>query len=116
MLTAFCVLSGLVSYAADTGSEEVKKLQWVKNADPISDAKKAIKNRNFALLGIAGYTWSIPGVDERKKLEYRDTYGLRILEGTSDVVFGDEHARLIDLAAEYAKKYNLYILSSPGRK
>ena len=112
---AICALTILVSHASEeTGAEKVKQLRWVESADPISDAKRSIENGNFALLGIAGYTVTIPGVDESKKFEYREKYGLRILEGTSDVVHGTEHLRLIRLAKGYAKKYNLYMLNYMG--
>jgi len=60
----FCVLAAVPSYAVENESDVVKKLQWVEKANPVSDAKKAIEANNRVLLRIAGYTWTIPGVDE----------------------------------------------------
>jgi hypothetical protein len=104
------MLMAMASYAAEREPDVVKQLQWVEKADPVAEAKKAVDRREFTLLGVDGYTWTIPGIDESKKFELRKKYGLKIIEGTSDVVQGDEHARLQELATEYAKKYNLHLL------
>jgi hypothetical protein len=98
------------TYAAEPEPDFVKQLQWVENADPVADAKKAVDRSEFTFLGVYGFTWTIPGIDESKKFELRKKYGLKIIEGTSDAVQGDEHTRLQGLATEYAKKYNLYLL------
>ena len=75
-------------------AHQIVYLQWVEKADPLADAKKAVDRREFTLLGINGYTWTIPGIDESKKFELRKKYGLRIIEGTSDAIQGEEHSRL----------------------
>jgi|CXWL01.1.fsa_nt_gi hypothetical protein len=107
----FCGLSTAPIYAAGPELKEVEQLRWVEMADPIVDAKAAIERKDFALLGVRGYTWRIPGVEESKKLEYSEKYGKRLIEGTDDVVLGPEHQRLIQLATKYAEKYNRYVLS-----
>ena len=113
LLLAFTTLSVC---AAVTEPEEVGQLQWVQQANPIVDAKAAVAKKNFVLLGDRGYTWSIPGTDESKKFEYREKYGVKLLEGTGDVILGAEHGHLIKLATEYAKKYNQYVLSHANKK
>jgi len=90
--------------------DDVSQLQWLKNADPIADANKAIIAKKYTLFAVEGYTWEIPGVSEDNKFEYRKKYGITIIKGTSDVVLNKGHARLIQLATEYARKYNLQIL------
>ena len=61
------------------------------------------------MLGVRGYTWTIPGTEESKKFEYREKYGVKLLEGTGDVILGSEHGHLIKLATEYAKNTtNMY--------
>jgi outer membrane lipoprotein LolB len=104
------LLTAMSGYAAEPESDLVKQLEWVEKADPIGDARKAVDRGEFALLGVNGYTWTIPGIEDSKKFELRKNYGLKIIEGTSDVVQGEEHNRLQGLATEYAKKYNLYLL------
>ncbi len=111
----FCVLSVLPVYVA--GPElDVEQLRWVESADPITDAKVAVERREFALLGVRGYTWLIPGVEESKKFEYREKYGMKLIEGTDDVLLGPEHQCLIRLATKYAEKNNLYVLSHANQK
>lgn len=107
----FCALSTSPVYAAGPELNEVEQLRWVEMADPIADAKAAIGRKDFALLGVRGYTWLLPGVEESKKFEYSEKYGKRLIEGTDDVVLGTEHQRLIQLATKYAEKYNRYVLS-----
>ncbi len=53
----FCGLSTAPIYAAGPELKEVEQLRWVEMADPIADAKAAIERKDFALLGVRGYTW-----------------------------------------------------------
>jgi hypothetical protein len=107
----FCALSTAPVYADGPELKEVEQLRWVEMADPIADAKAAIGRKDFSLLGVRGYTWRIPGIEESKKFEYSEKYGKRLIEGTDDVVLGPEHQRLIQLATKYAESYNLYLLT-----
>ena len=111
-----CALSTVPVYSAEPEPEEVQQLRWIERVDPIADAKAAVERRDFVLLGVRGYTWLIPGVVESQKFEYRKKYGLRLIEGTDDVVLGLEHQRLIQLATKYAEKYNLYVLTYAPKK
>ncbi|HUX89794.1 MAG TPA: hypothetical protein VMV48_03795 [Gallionellaceae bacterium] len=113
LLLAFITLNVC---AAETEPEEVRQLRWVQQANPIVDAKAAVARNDFVLLGVLGYTWSIPGIQEEKKFVFREKYGVKLLEGTSDVILGTEHGRLIKLATEYAEKYNQYVLSHANQK
>lgn len=109
-------LTTLSAFAADAEPEEVRQLQWVQRANPITDAKAAVERKDFVLLGVYGYTWSIPGIEESKKFEYREKYGVKLLDGTGDVILGAEHGHLIKLATDYAKKYNQYVISHANQK
>lgn len=112
----FCALSTLPVYASEPELKEVEQLRWVERADPIAAAKAAVARKDFVLLGVYGYTWLIPGVKESQKFEYREKYGMRLIEGTGDAVLGPEHGRLIGLTTKYAEKYNLYVLSHANSK
>ena len=101
----------LIGCSPKPAAEEVRQLRWLEAADPISDAYAALSKNDKRLVGVNGYTWIIPGVEEQRKDDYRNRYGLRILEGTSDVIVNSEHGRLVGLAGQYAKKYNTYILA-----
>jgi hypothetical protein len=111
------VLSGApLAVAQHLPPDDVQLLRWVETADPVADAKKAAASNDFRLLAVHGYTWTIPGVSEDKKFEYEGKYGLRMIEGTSDVVMGPEHERLIRAATQYAKRYNSQVLDSAGSR
>ena len=109
-------LTTLSVCAAETVPDEVMQLRWAQQANPITDAKAAVARKDFVLLGVRGYTWTIPGTEESKKFEYRKKYGVKLLEGTDDVILGAEHGHLIKLATEYAKEYNQYVLSHANQK
>jgi hypothetical protein len=100
-----------IAYGQDASPvDSVEQLRWVQTADPTVDARAAVANHDSRLLGIYGYTWMIPGIPEEHRLEYKDKYGLRMIEGTSDSIQNEEHGRLISAATTYAKKYNAEIL------
>lgn len=103
-------ISSSIPVIAENAIDDISQLQWLKNADPIADANKAIIAKKYTLFAVEGYTWEIPGVSEDNKFDYRKKYGITIIKGTSDVVLNKEHARLIELAEEYARRYNLQIL------
>jgi hypothetical protein len=110
VLGLVAILVGCSSVRATEPPSGVRQLRWLETADPITDAKRAVERRDFTLLAVNGYTWSIPGVPEADKFAYRDKYGMKPIEGTSDVIMGTEHARLVDVATKYAKSYNEYLL------
>ena len=116
-IAAFLLLFGpLTSCYAESPPPEIEALRWVLNANPVTDAKKAVERNDRTLLGVHGYTWTIPGVEESEKHEYRKKYGLKLIEGTGDVVLNREHLDLIKKATEYARRYNMYLLEHKSEK
>lgn len=111
LVVCAALLVGCAPVRVPGPTEEVTQLRWVEAADPIIDAKRVVKRKDFTLLGVNGYTWTIPGVAEADKFAYRDKYGMKTIEGTSDMIMGSEHERLIELATKYAKTYNEYLLN-----
>lgn len=87
----------------------VEQLRWLYKADPGKDAKQAIAKGDFRLVAVYGYTLIIPGLNGDLS-KYEKLYGIRVIEGTSDVMQNEEHGKLNALASEYAKKYNRIIL------
>ena len=87
----------------------ILQLQWLEKANPVNDAKEAISNGDFRLRGVYGFTMILPGVGD-DRFKYEKTPGINPIEGTSDGLINDEHARLNDLALKYAEQYNQVIL------
>jgi hypothetical protein len=100
------------AYADETLDEIHKLLGWVETANPVLDAEKALKKGETKLWALQGIGIYIPGVEQEKYKKITNELGYKILEGTSDSVYGEEHLRLIRLAEKYAKIYNAYILSN----
>jgi hypothetical protein len=96
-------------------SDPIKILKWVESADPIADANLAIAKGDFRLKGINGLGLMIPGTDLPQYEEATKTKNVISIEGTSDVVYGEEHLRLIDLAFKYAEAYNRQVLSASNK-
>ena len=101
----------LVACRVSPDSASVVKLRWLEYADPIVDAQKALASNDYRLVGVYGYVVSIPGVEMAQWLTYQQRYGLRPIEGTSDALEGEEHARLVRKATEYAERYNKHVLA-----
>jgi hypothetical protein len=112
LLLSLSIYLVMFSYAiaGEVSADPVEKLRWLESANPEIDAKKAIAGKDFRLKAIYGYVLMIPGVNQEDWIEYEKTYGLNPIEGTSDSLINEEHARLQKLASEYASKYNKVIL------
>jgi hypothetical protein len=115
LLLFVCLVMPSYAIAEDKSNNSVKKLKWLESAKPEVDAKKAIIQKDFRLRAIYGYVLMIPGVNQKNWIKYENKYGVNPIEGTSDNLINDEHARLQKLASEYALKYNKMILNYKKR-
>ena len=97
--------------AQDHKNDFVEKLKWLESANPELDAKNAIDRSDFRLRAIYGYVLIVPGVGQGDYDEYKKIFGFNPIEGTSDSLVSAEHARLNQLASEYAFRYNKVILN-----
>src|SRR6266496_5845958 len=101
-----CVLAviaeGCGSWAA--ASDEIPRavradLEYLKTLvarDPEKDARSAISKGKVEYLGVAGYSVTVPAgkeLDIGGCLKRADK--VRLIRGTSDVIYGDEHMALI---------------------
>ncbi|QHJ11836.1 hypothetical protein FX988_02072 [Paraglaciecola mesophila] len=89
-------------------------LSWVQGADPLSDARQAIKANDLRFLAFAGRAIAIPGVNLAEyPIEYLEQHcGYRTLKGTGDTLRVGEQTSLRSLAHDYAIVYNQTILAS----
>ena len=109
-MSVFCF--GVFSSVAEEASfDPGEKLKWIESANPEADAKKAISEKDYRLLAIHGFVLMIPGVNKEDWIEYEQIYGVFPIEGTSDALINEEHARLQNLAFEYGARYNKVILN-----
>ena len=84
--------------------EKVNQMQWLYTADPSKDFTNSIKNKDFRFIGVNGYSLVVPRMDLNCLNIEKD---VRAITGTSDMIVGYEHAKLIAIAKIYADYYNL---------
>lgn len=109
-LFALLTLGVALNTSAEINSDPALLLKWVEKANPTLDAKAALKNGDTRLMAIYGFALIIPGVDFNNYARYEKEYGYNPIEGTGDDLSGEEHARLNELATNYALEYNAIIL------
>lgn len=69
------------------------------------DARASMKNGDFRLLGVEGYSTRVPGTD-LNIIQAERSYGVRIIERTGDVYKDGVTPQRNAKAMEYAKIYN----------
>lgn len=83
------------------------KLDELYHADPVVDAQKAIKAKDYRLLGTYDYSASVPHA-QKECLDFnRD---VKMIEGTSDVEMSYKESQFNSLAILYARRYNFHMM------
>jgi len=82
----------------------------IENAE--RDANEALLKKDYRLLGIHAYSANVPGLDRSEKTQKLiSTYGMKVIEGTTDNEVTAKDAELNKAARRYAEKYNKVIIS-----
>jgi hypothetical protein len=91
-----------------------REARRLNRADPVADARDALRAGDERLLALATIGPYLPGVDEQggKFEAYRREFGVRFL-AVGCVISGREEAQFRDAANAYARKYNP-IISAGG--
>ena len=74
---------------------------------PRVQSLRALERGDSAFMGIMGYATIVPGVENLCTYESR---GVRVVEGTGDVVYGSDDRDFQSEAFEYARTYNRVII------
>ena len=77
--------------------------------DPESDLTRNLNAGGTRFVGIYGFTCTAPGVQE-SELNLLRIHGVKCLAGTSDAIEGIGHKRMIRIAENYARQYNLMLI------
>gem|GEM_PF-4211682 len=88
-------------FPPDHFRKEIAKLQ---KADVAADVNAAFARMNFRFLQVVGKTGVIPGVKWTDEMRVR--YGVQILDGTGDRIYGKDHRQFKKVARDYAERYN----------
>jgi hypothetical protein len=109
-LTLVAAMSGCVSDSPALDNKQ-DKLSWLKNADAKEDAELALSKGDFRLLAMPLRHTVIPGIDVQQSRNYALRCGVRMVEGITDAVRGEEHLEQMKIAQQYAEDYNAIIKS-----
>jgi len=82
----------------------------LETSDIEADVQDALLKKDYRFLVCVGWGSVVPGVPWSS--EMREKFGTRILDGTGDMVFGEEHERYKLVAGKYAEKYNELLLEN----
>lgn len=92
---------------------ELKKFNF---DNPEKDITINLEKKDTRFIGVYNYAVSLPGILTQEQSYIKDKYGVRMIEGTSDAIESDEHAKLMTLAYKYAKEYNQKLLEILKKK
>ncbi len=82
----------------------------LERADPARDLQAALLRGDKRFVGVMGFALEVPGVEDY--YEHYKSYGVRVIEGTSDFIENDDIRRLNELAYKYALRYNRLLLET----
>lgn len=86
-----------------------EKFAGLNQMDVAGDVINAVAKGDHRFIMNVGFGCTIPGVTNSIP-EIKEKYGIRILDGTGDIIFGAKHREFKKDANEYAKKYNQLLL------
>jgi len=112
-IVAFAALFAPYAALAQPESSAVAALRHTLSGlnidSPLEDLRKNRSRGDNRFVGINGFRCLPPGLNE-KEIGLARKHGLRCLEGTSDMIEGEEHERLLSRAIAYATAYNKALL------
>ena len=88
---------------------EARRLM-LASTDPMRDAQRSLARGKREVVAIYGYTWILPGVPDN--WAPHGGYTVRMIEGTSDMVVGEQCQRFNDAAYEYARAHNAVVVKA----
>jgi hypothetical protein len=88
----------------------VESLLWLRKANAEDDAKEYLDRGDKRLIAMATRGTNIPGVAAETISKAKSVCGVRYLSGSTDVVMGETHLKLLQAAENYATDYNKIVI------
>ncbi|HET9049009.1 MAG TPA: hypothetical protein VFN29_08640 [Chiayiivirga sp.] len=114
LLSSLQLLSG-TSFGSD--AQKVSNTAILKTTlaglnldNPDDDARHNAAHGDLRLIGVTDYSCHPPGREGLELASFAETYGLRCLDGTSDVIESKEFGELDKQARDYSVQYNRAIV------
>jgi hypothetical protein len=95
---------------SDKEKTAVESLLWLRNADAQKDAQESLDRGDKRLMAMASRGTNIPGVAAELISKAKSVCGVRYLSGSTDMVMGETHLKLLHAAENYAADYNKIVL------
>jgi len=106
-MTRASLLAMVLAFSGVAFADPVQDLAWLKSADYRADFERQVDAGSFTFRGVSGLGYFVPGVSEEElRMCFAGIANSKNIEGTSDALDSEEHARLNDLAREYALRLN----------
>jgi hypothetical protein len=117
------IFLGAVLFVQAAGAADPAKLRgWIvyfKSRDPVADATKNHQDGTIYVFSAMGVGFYYPGIhDSATGDQLAKKHGVKHLPATSDVIESDLHWKYMEVATEYASKYNqttLKLLGVPNK-
>lgn len=115
-MALFLLFIVIVTFVAAKEPESPKRAkngfvqrQQIEGGNPKRDCERAVAEGDFRLVGVMDVGLQLPGVG-KDHLKLLKIYGVKIVEGTSDVVESPADDSFQRTAIGYAKQYNIHLL------
>jgi len=106
-MTRVSLLAMIFAVSGAAFADPVQELAWLKSADYRADFQRQVDAGSFTFRGVSGLGYFVPGVSEEElRMCFAGIADSKNIEGTSDALESEEHARLNDLAQQYALRLN----------
>lgn len=90
----------------------VKKLSELQTKNPKQDAQASIARGERYFLCNAGRSRTVPGLTAEVYANVRERCPTQCLEGVTDAVYGENHAKYLSAALEYSAQWNQVMVNA----
>lgn len=90
----------------------VKKLSELQGKHPKQDAQAAMARGERYFLCNAGRSRSVPGLSAEVYAKVSERCPTQCLEGVTDAVYGENHAKYLSAALEYSAQWNQVMVNA----
>ena len=106
-----CILAFPVATYSQAACEKLNiQLIHYQKSNPIKDADELITSRTPKLVGVYGYSLTIPGLKNKEEVCYSKILPIEGIKGTSDFIQCPNQAELNQVATVYAEQFNRRVL------
>lgn len=90
----------------------VKKLSELQTKNPKQDAQASIARGERYFLCNAGRSRTVPGLTAEVYANVRERCPTQCLEGVTDALYGENHAKYLSAALEYSAQWNQVMVNA----